>query len=87
MQCPRQKREETCLLIYMSPAGSNYWLLKKEEDSVLLQCTLMKTGPLERFPPQLSDFHTEVNSKSTWFSFFAFFVFLTLYLYLLSSLT
>lgn len=81
-----------------STAGSNYscfkrgacpnpWQEVREEDSVLLQSTLMKTGSLERFPPQQSDFHTEVNSKSTWFSVFTLFVFLTLNPYPLSSLT
>lgn len=34
----------------------------------------MKTGPLERVPPQLSNFHTKVNSKSTWLPFFFFFL-------------
>lgn len=45
----------------------------------------MKTGPLERVPPQLSDFHTKVNSKSTWFLFYTLSL-LTLYPYALFSL-
>lgn len=51
---------------------------------VPLQSVLMKTGPLERFPLQLSDIPTNMNSKSTWVSLFHTLCLFSLFIFIYS---
>lgn len=91
------EKRGTLLITHMKPDGYIYWSLKRgawknpwqgliygEQFVSHSRKHWQKVG-IKEIPSQLSDFHTNVNSKPTWFSFFILLASLILHPYPLSS--